>query len=269
MTNRDVTDPTANDDKATPVDLDRMLWIDSETAPDSLKEITGTVLKAYLKTYFDTLYVTSGVTFWTAVPGSPTRASNTTFTVTGNYSSVTTYPFGKGMIYKWTESGTMKCAMQSIPQTYGAPNTTFTIIGDTMASIDADSLMYAMIGAEAFAWHFAKAGSIAAVETDATNCRYAEEPMRVIGADLQVGTAGTTNNTTIDINKGGTTMFTTKPTLATTVASSPTPFTADSGTSLALGDKVTVDIDAVQTTAAIDLTGVTLYVFPTRMLYLT
>ncbi len=92
--------------------------------------------------------------------------------------------------------------------------------------------------------------------------------MRVLGADLQVGTAGTTNSTTIDINKGGTTMFTTKPTLATTVATSPTPFTADSATSLALADKVTVDIDAVQTTAAIDLYA-QLYLWPTRLNNLT
>ena len=63
-------------------------------------------------------------------------------------------------------------------------------------------------------------------------------------------------------------MFTTKPTLATTVAASPTPFTADSATSLALNDKATIDIDAVQTTAAVDL-YVQLYLFPTRILSLT
>ena len=60
----------------------------------------------------------------------------------------------------------------------------------------------------------------------------------------------------------------TKATLATTVASSPLPFTANSGTSLALGDKVTIDIDATQTTAPIDL-YVQLYVFPTRYTNLT
>ncbi|MHB9140794.1 MAG: hypothetical protein ACYC25_02845 [Paludibacter sp.] len=92
--------------------------------------------------------------------------------------------------------------------------------------------------------------------------------MRVLGADLQVGTAGTTNDTTVDLNKSGTTMFTTKPTLATTVASSPLPFTADTTTALALGDKVTLDIDAVQTTAATDL-YVQLYLFPTRLNFLT
>jgi hypothetical protein len=91
--------------------------------------------------------------------------------------------------------------------------------------------------------------------------------MRVLWADLDVWTAGTTDNTTVDINKWGTTMFTTKPTLATTVWASPLPFTADSGTSLALNNKVTIDIDAFQWTAAKDL-YVHLYLFPTRYLNL-
>ena len=63
-------------------------------------------------------------------------------------------------------------------------------------------------------------------------------------------------------------MFTTKPTLATTVASSPTPFTADNATSLALNDKVTLDIDAIQTVSAVDL-YVKLYLLPTKMINYT
>ena len=63
-------------------------------------------------------------------------------------------------------------------------------------------------------------------------------------------------------------MFTTKPTLATTVATSPTPFTADTATTLALADKITIDIDAIQTTAASDL-YVQLYLMPTRYANLT
>lgn len=206
----------------------------------------------------------AGSSFWTLMPGTPTRVSNTTFTVTGD---VTTY-VAKGMIIKWTESSTVRNAMVSIPSTYGAPNTTITIVGDTMTSIDASSLKYCLVGAEMFTARFAIAGTIGATATDVANAYYATEPMRVIGADLQVGTAGTTNSTTIDINKGGTTMFTTKPTLATTVATSPTPFTADTATSLALGDKVTIDVDAIQTTSAIDLYA-QLYLFPTRYNSLT
>ena len=200
--------------------------------------------------------------FWTLMPGSPTRTSNTTFTITGDYTNL----IGKGMVIKWTESSTVKNAMVSIASTYSSPNTTVTIIGDTMSSIDANSLKYAQV--EARVINFAIAGTIGTTATDVANAYYAMEPMRVFGADLQVGTAGTTNNTTIDINKGGTTMFTTKPTLASTVTASTAPYTADNGTSLALNNKVTIDIDAVQSTPAVDL-YVELYVWATRYNYLT
>jgi len=204
----------------------------------------------------------SSASFWTLMPGSPTRTSNTTFTITGDYTNL----IGKGMVIKWTESSTVKNAMVSIASTYSSPNTTVTIIGDTMSSIDANSLKYAQV--EARVINFAIAGTIGTTATDVANAYYAMEPMRVFGADLQVGTAGTTNNTTIDINKGGTTMFTTKPTLASTVAASTSPYTANNGTSLALNDKVTIDIDAVQSTPAVDL-YVELYVWATRYNYLT
>lgn len=203
-----------------------------------------------------------GTSLWTAI--TATRVSNTTCTVVGDQTAI----FKKGMIIRWQESAADKVAMVSIPSTVST-DTTITFIGDTMASIDSNSFKYSVIlGAEPYIARFAIAGTIGATATDVANAYYATEPMKVIGADLQVGTAGTTNSTTIDINKAGTTMFTTKPTLATTVASSPTPFTADTTSALALGDKVTIDIDAVQTTAAIDLYA-QLYLFPTRFLTLS
>ena len=202
-----------------------------------------------------------GTSLWTAI--TATRVSNTTCTVTGDQTAI----FKKGMIVRWQESGVDKVGMISIPSTVST-DTTITFIGDTMASIDSGTFKYSVIlGAEPYIARFAIAGTIGATASDVANAYYATEPMKVIGADLQVGTAGTTNATTIDINKAGTTMFTTKPTLATTVASSPTPFTADTTSALALGDKVTIDIDAVQTTAAIDLYA-QLYLFPTRFLTL-
>lgn len=70
-----------------------------------------------------------------------------------------------------------------------------------MASIDASSLKYSMVGAEAFMERFSVAGTIGATGTDVANAYYAREPMIVLGADLQVGTAGTTNSTTVDLNK--------------------------------------------------------------------
>jgi len=199
--------------------------------------------------------------FWTAMPWTPTRTWNTTFTVTWD---VTAY-VAKWMVIKWTESSAIKCAFVSIPSTYSAPNTTITIVWDTMASIDASSLKYSMLWLDIEDFNIA--WTIWATATDVARTYCAPYPMRVLWADLDVWTAWTTNNTTVDINKNWNTMFTTKPTLATTVWASPLPFTADSGTSLALNNKVTIDIDAIQTTSAIDL-YVHLYLFPTRYLSL-
>ena len=204
--------------------------------------------------------VTVGGSVWTLVPGSPTRTANTTFTVTGDYTALLT----TGLVIKWTESSAVKVGMV-LSSSYSNPNTTVTIIGDTMASIDSSSCKY--FSGEAIVKRFAVAGTLGATGTDIMNAWYADYAYRVIGARPFVGTAGTTNSTTFDINKAGTTMFTTKPTIATT-ATTGTIFTADNGTSLAINDRVSVDLDAIQTTAAID-GYVDLYLLPTRVLQLT
>lgn len=172
------------------------------------------------------------------------------------------------MVIKWTESSTVRCAMVSIPSTYSSPNTTITICGDTMASIDASSLKYCITnGAENFIARFATAGSISATGTDVCNSYTANEPMRVLGSDMNAGTAGTTNSTTVNIVNGTGTVTLASPTLATTVRATTTPTVAASALSLALNDRVQMDITAVQTTPCTDL-YVQLYLFPTRLLNL-
>jgi len=202
-----------------------------------------------------------GSSFWTAV--AMTRTGNTTIETDADVDLSAV--LAKGMIIKWTDTTTHVGMIISVA--YSSPHTTITIIGMVCAAT-ASAFKYAMVGAEPFIARFAAAGTLGATASDFMNAYYATEPMTVLGADVQVGTAGTTNSTTFDINKNGTTMFTTKPTLATTVASSPTAFTADDNTSLALGDRVSIDLDAVQTTAAIDA-YVQLYLYPTRYLSLT
>lgn len=199
-----------------------------------------------------------GSALWTAI--TATRTANKTCTVVGDQTAI----FKKGMVIRWKESSVDRMAFVCCPSTFST-TTTITFAWDDMASIDSSSFKYMAIDVQII--NFAYAGAIWSQCSDAMNAWLANEPYRVLGADLSVGTAGTTNNTTIDINKWWTTMFTTKPTLATTVASSPLPFTADTTTALALNDKVTIDIDAVQTTVAQDL-YVKLYVVPTRYLFI-
>ena len=204
--------------------------------------------------------ISAGGAAWTAVPGTPTRTGNTTFTITGDYTSLVT----TGMVIKWTESAAIKVGMV-LSSTYSSPNTTVTIVGDTMASIDASSCKY--FHGKAIVRAFSVAGTLGATATDVARAWYADIAYRVICAKPSVGFAGTTNNTTFDVNKNGTTMFTTKPTVATTALTG-TLFTADNGTSLAINDRVSIDIDAVQTTPAID-GYIDLFILPTYYLQLT
>lgn len=69
-------------------------------------------------------------------------------------------------------------------------------------------------------------------------------------------TAGTTNTTTVDINKNGTTILSTKITIDSTEKTSRTAATPSviSVSSIVEGDILTVDIDAIQTTPAKGLT---------------
>ena len=92
--------------------------------------------------------------------------------------------------------------------------------------------------------------------------------MRVIGGEISTNTAGTTNSTTVNIVNSNGTVTLISPTLATTVANNTTVTSpATSGLSLAINDKLTENITAVQTTPCVDL-YVDLLVFPTRLLNL-
>lgn len=202
-----------------------------------------------------------GAGLWVQQLTSSSRTSNTSFTVSGDVTSVYT----KGLVIRWKESGADRVGMVSVTGTYSNPDTTVTIIGDTMTSIDYGSLRYCTLGLQSFAIRFDVIGNVGINASDVAAAFYPMEPIRIIGADLQVGNAGITNNTTIDINKNGTTMFTTKPTLASGVSYSTAPFAADNGISAVVGDRISMDIDAVQTTPAVDL-YVQLYSLPTRYL---
>ncbi len=232
---------------------------DSHNVPSVAPGTSGNVLTSN-GTDWTSAAPTAGSSVWTAVPGTPSRTGNTTFTITGDYTALVT----TGMVIKWTQSSVVKAGLV-LSSTYSSPNTTVTIVGDTMASIDASSCKYFNKAADVI--HFAYAGTIGAIATDIMRAWYADKAYRVLGAKPSVGTAGTTNNTTFDININGTTAFTTKPTIATTAATG-TIFTADNSKSLAINDKVTIDVDAIQTTAAID-GYIDLFVLPTYYLSLT
>lgn len=90
--------------------------------------------------------------------------------------------------------------------------------------------------------------------TNVAGTWFAPEDINIDSVSVYVNTAGATGATTIDVNKNGTTIFTTqgnRPSLSDTA-------TVDTGnvpdvTSVAASDKITIDIDAVTTTAPVDM----------------
>ena len=184
--------------------------------------------------------------YWTSVSGTIARVSNTSFTSAG---SDLTNLLQKGTIVKWTESSAVKQAMIQTG-TFSTPTSTFTLVGDTMASIDTGSLKYGFEKARKF--NFAIAGTIGATSTNSANTVMEEMPAKILGASLWTGTAGN-GTTTIDIKKNGTSVFTTKPYINGTNQIG-VGFTADSGTSGTSNDLWTMDIiTTAATTAVIDL----------------
>jgi len=208
---------------------------------------------------------TGGSSLWTLMPGTPTRTGNTTFTVTDT-SNTNKYNLllSRLTCLKWTESGTLKQAM-IVSATYATDTVTVTIIGDTMASVDSGSLKY--FSQKALFYKFAIAGTIGATATNLANTIMCEVAGKIYGADIWAGTAGN-GTTTVDINKNGTTMFTTKPSITTTNQSG-LGFTADTGTVTAVGDYLTIDQDAVAATTAITDEYVNLYYLPLYNTYLS
>ena len=197
-----------------------------------------------------------GSSLWTTLTSS--RASNTSFITAWD---LTTY-INSWMIVRWEESGVIKC-WYITSATFWYWFTNVNIAWDIITNIDWNIVGYTFVRPEIV--KFAVAWTIWATWTNVANKYTSFNSYRLLACLLSVGTAGTTNNTTVDINKNWTSVFATKPTLATTVASSVT--TADNWTSLVATDYLTVDVDAIQTTPAVDL-YVDIVLFPTILLNL-
>jgi hypothetical protein len=112
---------------------------------------------------------------------------------------------------------------------------------------------------------FGYAGTVG-TGTDITSKAFAPAALKIFGGQAFHGTAGTTNATTYDVNKNGTTMFTTKLSVAS-AATVGTLTTANDGTTMAAEDVTTIDVDSVSTTAPQDA-YIHLYVFPLYSQYL-
>lgn len=203
-----------------------------------------------------------GTAYWTAVAGTPTRVSDTQFTVTDT-SNTNKYDllFKKGVILKWLESTTVNVGMV-ISSSYGTNTVTVNIVGDSLTAGFSD-MKYCMQMAETL--DFIIPGTLA-TGTDLARTHYATTDLIKLSVDAFVKTAGTTNSTDFDINDDNTTIITTKPSIASAGTSDVNNVCDTPTTVIAEGSAITADIDAVSTTAPIEA-YLKLFVFPSSWLY--
>lgn len=187
-----------------------------------------------------------GTAFWSGVSGTPTRVSDTQFTITDS-ANANKYDllFKKGTVLKWEESGTFQQAMV-ISSSYAANVVTVNIVGNSL-SVGFTNMKYAI--PLAIEKEFLIPGNLI-VASDQARPYYMDYPGFIVSVDARVTTPGTTNPTVFDVNDDGTTIITTKPSVASGASSD-----LDNVTDMALiaaDSKITIDIDSVSTTAPIE-----------------
>lgn len=207
-----------------------------------------------------------GASFWTDVPGTPTRVSDTQFTITDT-SNANLYDqiFKRGVLLRWLESSTFQVAMV-ISSSYGANTVTVNLVGDSLTA-GFTSMKYCLHMAQRE--QFIIAGTFpSSATTDLSRTLYLPEDHYILSADLYVKTAGSgTGSTVVDINVSGTTKFTTKPTLTTT-GTSDLDNVADTPSTLCAKDApITVDVDSVTATTAPTDGYVYIYMMPVSWRY--
>ena len=199
---------------------------------------------------------------WVAMP-TVTRTDGDTFTIpdTGNAGNWDK-KLDRLRVIKWTDTTVHMAIVKS--SSYAANVVTVEIAGDTLdTTATFTSFYYTTIPVKVVT--FAIAGTIAVV-TDLSRKFYADCAYRVLMGKANHGTAGTTNATTYDVNKNGSTVFTTK----LSVSSADTTgddTSANNDTSLANEDYISIDCDSVSTTAPVDA-YIDLYLFPTNNAFL-
>ncbi len=186
--------------------------------------------------------------FWTTVPGTPTRVSDTQFTITdtggaNGYASL----FQKGVILKWDEGGTFQTAMVQ-SSSYAANAVTINIVGD---SLTAGFTAMKYCANKALIYEFIIAGTIG-IGTDLARTHYPECNIYRLCVDARVKVPGTTNATVFDVNDDGVTIITTKPSIASGAASDLDNVCDTPSTVIAANSAITVDVDSVSTTPPVE-----------------
>lgn len=188
----------------------------------ALQETTGNAPPNYPDT--DSVYwamysekgedgIDGGIRNWHDMPGSPTRISDTSFSITdaGNANSYDKI-YCPGSIISWEKSGGGWQAAKIITATYSSDAVTFTILGNTL-SAGFSSMKYCTQMAKEDCWTIP--GSLpAAALTNIGRTIIWQDERYIFSAKVYYGTAPTTTGGVWDINDDGATIFTSKPSIA-------------------------------------------------------
>lgn len=207
-----------------------------------------------------------GTAFWSDVEGTPTRVSDTQFTLTdaGNAHKYDLL-LKKRVLLSWLDSGSYKSAMV-ISSSYSSDTVTVNIVGDALAAGFTD-MRYAIMLCPWVRWIVP---GYLGTGTDVAVTHTAECGMIPLAVDGKVKAAGTTGALTVDINDDGSSIMN-GPTNDFSISSGNTETLNTqvyTRTEIAADSDITIDIDGTCTTPAKTL-YLKLYWYPASWRYRT
>jgi hypothetical protein len=202
----------------------------------------------------------------TWVQKDATRVSNTSFKIadTGNAQALNSV-WRRGTVVRWTESSTPKYAMISDIGSYASDEVTWTIYGNTMASIDADSLYISPPGTAQYMEWVLPGTMVSSAGTYLGRRNYPHVNTYPLAVQCYCITAGTgTGNNTFNVFDDGSSIATVS--IAASVYGNMAAANAP-GTAVAGDSTMTVDCSAVTATTACAEVYVRLWYVPTYEIY--
>lgn len=156
----------------------------------------------------------SGEVLWKTFPGTPTRISDTSFSVTdtGN-ADLYDKKYGPNTIIKWEKSGGGFQAARIDTSAYAADVVTFTIKGNTLAASFTD-MKYCIHRCKEDIFILPNTLPFAAQAPSGAKAIVPSEDIYIFSARVQYLTAPTTTGGVWDIFDDGASIFTTKPPIA-------------------------------------------------------
>lgn len=193
-----------------------------------------------------------GSNYWNDMPGTPTRISDTSFSITDT-SNANSYDkvYCPGSVISWEKSGGGWQAAKIITATYSSDAVTFTILGNTLSAGFTD-MKYCTQMAKEDSWTI-PGNMPAEALTDIGRTIIWQDERYVFSAKVYYGTAPTTTGGVWDINDDAATLFSSKPSIAAG-ATEGTEVVSDSlsgtnTTAVAAKSLITLDYDSGHATA--------------------